>query len=640
MPDITNLLNTGDSAHRVDIAIVAEGYTAAEREQFLADARSFLENYLGQSNARLNAPFSSYLGFFNANALFFASAQSGTDQPNNNISVDTYFNATQHGSDGRLLYGDGNKVEQEVAKALASNAHELTIVLVNTPVYGGAGGSIAWASAGHSAASELALHETGHSFALLQDEYVDSVTAASFSLFDPGFLNSVHVTDSLNRIPWQDWLGYKDELGVVGTYVGGYYRATGVWRATQNSKMNTLGVPFSAPEKEAFAQKYYALIGDYLTVSSNIPGVYHPVTPNNDLFSYTWNATGKPALIGDGKWFDAVAAGVFTAGGKLNLTTIDNTGLIRKNLVATQQVESVSMTGSAVSITDANYIVAAKDSNAVLQFSDGSNHQIDLNNLQTEQRIYFNGGTGNDVLKVNANLLDSSHFNLNQINSGTVLLANDSGQNWAMHQIDTVQFQDFSVNLVIHANSATISAADLKSLEELYVAYFNRIPEADGLNYWINAYKGGMSLNSIGDAFYASAILFSDLTHYTDKMSNAEFINILYKNALGRVDGADAGGLAYWTGELAKGVSRGAMVHVILGTAHNFKGDKTWGWVADLLDNKAAVANKFAVEWGLNYSTEQANILNGMEIAKLITPFSIAEAIKLIGLTEGQIQFV
>jgi hypothetical protein len=44
-------------------------------------------------------------------------------------------------------------------------------------------------------------------------------------------------------------------------------------------------------------------------------------------------------------------------------------------------------------------------------------------------------------------------------------------------------------------------------------------------------------------------------------------------------------------------------VSTILSSAHTYKGDATWGWVPDLLDNKISVANQFAVTWGLNYNT-------------------------------------
>lgn len=641
MPEIIPILNTGDSAKRVDIVIVAEGYTQAERDKFVNDANTFITTFLGADNARLNAPFSTYKGFFNATALFFASAQSGTDQPNNNVEVNTYFNATQHGSDGRLLYGDGNKVELEIQKVLAANAHELTIVLVNTPLYGGAGGSIAWASAGNRLASELALHEIGHSFADLQDEYVDSVVAKDFPLTATAFRASPHVTDSLSRIPWQDWMGYVDgELGVVGTYEGGYYRSTGVWRATQSSKMLYLDVPFNAPEKEAFALKYYQAIGDYLSVTSSVPGIYTPVTPNQALFSYTWKLAGN-VLSTDtqGKVFDAYANGAYSAGTGLSLSTLDNTGTIRKDLISTQQVETINMSSSVKQITPLSYIASASDANQVLRFADGDN-VIEIQNPQTASKIYFDGGAGQDVLKFSTALNTISKLYVDRLESGTYLLGMQQPATWAVRNIENVQFQDFSINLNIHQNASSIAKSSLTSLEDLYVAFFNRIPDADGLNYWIDQYKAGKSLTSIGDLFYEAALHFSDLTGYSVGMAPENFVNIVYKNVLGRADGADAEGLSYWSGQLRSGKdTAGSLVYSILNSAHGFKDDPTWGWVANLLDNKAAVADKFAVDWGLNYLNSETSISQGMAIAKLVTATDTQAALTLIGLAEGQVIF-
>ncbi|TXI95388.1 MAG: DUF4214 domain-containing protein [Burkholderiaceae bacterium] len=641
MPDIIPLLNTGSSANRVDIAIVAEGYTQAERDKFIADANTFLKTFLGSENARLNSPFSNYNGFFNANALFFASAQSGTDVPNNNTYVNTYFNATQHGSDGRLLYGDSGTVVVEVGKALPANAHELIIVLVNTPLYGGAGGEIAWASAGNSSASELALHEIGHSFAGLQDEYVDSVVAASFPLDASDFLNSAHVTDSLNRIPWSAWMGYNDgELGVIGTYQGGYYRSSGVWRATQNSKMLSLNVPFSAPEKEAFALTYYKVMGDYLSVTSNIPGIYQPVTPNNMLFNFAWSASGKATVNTNGSFFDAYAAGLMSGTSSISLTTTDNTGLIRKNLSSTQQKETIVFNSAIKQISEANYTISNSENGAILQFDTGNN-VISFAALNSAQKLYIDGGSGVDSLKLPTKLVDAQHFSIAQMASGTLILGENLGLSMASHQVESIQFQDFTVNPEIHQNAKGLSKENLKSLEDLYVAYFNRIPEADGLNYWISQMKSGMSLDQIGNAFYAAAIQFPDITGYRDGMSSADFVSIIYKNALGRKDGADPEGLSYWTTQLDSGKeSKGSMVKTILASAHSFKGDATWGWVADLLDNKVIVANQFAVQWGLGYSSNEASIVNGIKIAQLVTSTDVSAALQLIGIADGQIQFI
>ena len=643
MADIIELLKTGDSANRVDIVIVAEGYTAAERDKFIADAQKFLKNFLGQENAKLNAPFSNYDGFFNATALFFSSNQSGMDQPNNGITVDTYFNASQYLSDGRLLYGDSGKVQFEVSKAMSSNAQELVIVLVNTPIYGGAGGSVAWASAGNSAASELALHEIGHSYAGLQDEYVDTAVAASFPLDATAFLNSSHVTNSLSRIPWKDWVGFVDgDLGVVGAYEGGYYRSNGVWRATQNSKMLTLGKAFSAPEKEAFALKYYVDIGDYLSVTSSIPGIYQPATPNNNVFTFTWKVDGKTISTNEGNIFDAYAnaKGIYSLGSQLSLTTIDSTGLIRKNILSTQQIETIKITDTVLKLIDVNYSFVVNDNGKIIQFND-ANNILKLDDLIGSQKLYIDGGAGSDILQLNASLISSSNIQIKKIDDSTFLIGTQGTTKWAVHQVETLVFKDFTVNLSIAKNAASISQKALNDLSELYVAYFNRIPEADGLDYWITQFKNGMSLTQIGDAFFIAAQDYSSLTGYTSTMSNTEFINVIYKNSLGRAEGADIAGLQYWLKELNDGtMTKGSMVHAVLVGAHERNGENPERSLeANLLDNKIIVANKFAVEWGLNYLTPEQSIVKGMQIAALVTPNDIQSAINLIGIHDGQIIF-
>jgi len=639
MADVTTLLNTGPSKSRVDIVFVAEGYTAAERDKFLADAKNFLNNMLGDANTRLNAPFSVYKNLFNASAIFVASAQSGTDQPNNNISVNTYFDATQHGSDGRLLYGDFGKVTTFVSGAVASDAHELTVVLVNTTLYGGAGGSIAWASAGNISSAEVVLHEIGHSYAGLQDEYVDTSIASNYPLTDPGFLASPHVTDSLSRIPWSDWIGYKDgELGVVGTYQGGYYRDTGIWRATQDSKMNHLNKPFSAPEKEAFALKYYQSIGDYLSLSTTIPGIYQPVVPDGSLLGFTWKINGTTVNTSDKNYFDAYATGAYKTGASMSLTTIDSTGYIRKNLSTTQQVENATLDKAVINVSGVSTVLTG--SNSIVQL-DASNNTISLSTPDTTRFDYIDGGAGTDILQVNGSLSKGSIYFINEITGSTVLLGYQSNAYWATHNVEKIQFSDYIVNTTVYDNAHTIKTSDLQSLEELYVAYFNRVPDADGLDYWVTQYKSGMSFKQIGDAFFLAAAQYPAQTGYSANLSNTDFINTIYKNAMGRTAGADSAGLQYWLNELNTGLqSRGSMVTAVLAGARAYKGDATWGWVVDLLDNKIKVANQFAVEWGLNFLTPEASITNGIAIASAVTATDINAAIALIGISNGQIHFI
>ena len=62
---------------------------------------------------------------------------------------------------------------------------------------------------------------------------------------------------------------------------------------------------------------------------------------------------------------------------------------------------------------------------------------------------------------------------------------------------DVLKFSDKTINLHIGEKAQSISANELRDLLDLYIAFFNRVPDADGLAYWIDQYKAGMSLENI-----------------------------------------------------------------------------------------------------------------------------------------------
>lgn len=630
MPDLTSLKRSGDSSQRVDIVFLAEGYSAAEREQFLADAKLFLEAMFSASNARLNSPFSLYQNFFNAQALFVASAQSGMDRPSRGLYVDTAFDASQYGGDGRCLYGDEDKAIDYVNANVAENARDIVIVLVNTKLYGGAGGKVAWVSAQNYAASEIVLHEIGHSYAGLQDEYADSAMLKNFPLNDALFQKSVHVTDDLSQIPWSAWLGYQDgELGSVGMYEGGYYRETGVWRATSTSKMKELDQPFNAPEKEAFALHYYADIGDYLNLQTSIPGLFFAQTPDASLLSFEWTSANSISLQKAGAYLDAFALQVNNL--SVTVTTIDNTGLIRTGLQQTQESESAYLQYGIVKIAQTDYRI--ETGSVVYQFSGADNH-IQIAPAQLKTALYIDTGLGQDQVQIAANLRDFSHGALQKISSGSLVFSQSDQALWAFRSVEKIQFQDYSINTQIYDNAKTISSEQLSELIDLYLVFFNRIPDADGLNYWINQFKQGQSLQQIAQSFESVGAV------NAKSLSNVDFVQMLYTNVLGRKDGADAAGLNYWLEQLQHAnMSKISIVETMLNSAYQMKGDANWGWVADLLNNKHQVAYQFAVEWGLNFTNAATAVSQLNAITNSITANDVSTAIQLIGLSDMQIEF-
>lgn len=259
------------------------------------------------------------------------------------------------------------------------------------------------------------------------------------------------------------------------------------------------------------------------------------------------------------------------------------------------------------------------------------------------------GSTGNDTLTGNAgnDTLDGgtgtntadysgtrSHYTVTKTPTG-YLVTDNSGSDGTdtLSNIGQLKFSDMTANLTMQAKAAAAPQADVQRLTELYVAFFNRVPDADGLAYWIDQMSGGQSVPQIAESFYNAGVQYSTLTGFSATMSNQDFINVVYKNVLGRTAGADQGGLDYWNGELTSGrASHGSLVSDILSSAHTFKTDPTYSWVADLLDNKISVANKFAVELGLTYNTASDSITHGMAIAAAVTSSSTVDAIALIGI--------
>ncbi len=199
-----------------------------------------------------------------------------------------------------------------------------------------------------------------------------------------------------------------------------------------------------------------------------------------------------------------------------------------------------------------------------------------------------------------------------------------------------LQFSDMSMNLVVAQNAKTIASKDLDSLIDLYIAFFNRAPDADGLNYWVDNIKKGASLDQIAANFYQAALAYPTQTGYSATMSDEDFVRIIYKNVLGR-NGATAptdGEVNYWADDIRKGSPRSKLINTMLVSARTFTNDKEWGWVTTLLNNKVAVGKYFAIEQGLNYNTPEDSITNTKKMVELITPTDVEAAKKTLALSE------
>ncbi len=253
--DFVTLVNNGSSSNRVDLVFIGDGYTAGEIATTYSNHVSSMVSYLFGNASN---PLSRYASYFNVHRVNVISNQSGADIPQSGITRDTALNATYRydGTTDRLLYFNASLANAAVNTALVGTGIDVNmrVGIVNESVYGGGGGQWAVYAGGNSLAPEIAVHELGHSFAQLADEYFSPGT---YSGPEPSAAN---VTTSPATGKWDRWLDYNDpnsNIGPIGYYEGGQYVSNGIYRPSLDSIMRNLNRPFDAVGREALIRSIY-----------------------------------------------------------------------------------------------------------------------------------------------------------------------------------------------------------------------------------------------------------------------------------------------------------------------------------------------------------------------------------------------
>jgi hypothetical protein len=200
------------------------------------------------------------------------------------------------------------------ADSLPATQRDLLLVLVNDPEYGGSGGAIAVAST-HPAVVELVLHELGHSFGLLADEYGGPPPPPCDASVEPPEPNATKETVRA-LIKWAVWIDPSTPIptlttapGLPGLYEGAKYCDQGLFRPTYNSKMRSLGVPFEQINGEQLIKRTYNWVSPIdesspaatdLTVVRGRTQQFGVVTPapQTHALAVTWFVDGQPEGTG------------------------------------------------------------------------------------------------------------------------------------------------------------------------------------------------------------------------------------------------------------------------------------------------------------------------------------------------------
>jgi hypothetical protein len=241
----TKIYGNGNPNKSVDLAFIAEGYKADEMGKFRDDVKKMADYLFAE------APFTDYRDKFNIWAVESISQDSGTDVPGEHIYVNTAVNSSFYTFDiDRYLTTQDIKSVNDFAAAVP---HDYIIILINSTRYGGGGvyNYYVGTTTGHLLSPKVFIHEFGHGFAGLGDEYYSSSVAydefypLNVEPWEPNLTTMVNFGSK-----WKDMIAKDTPVptpteekydNVTGLFEGGGYSAKGIFRPELDCRMKSNG---------------------------------------------------------------------------------------------------------------------------------------------------------------------------------------------------------------------------------------------------------------------------------------------------------------------------------------------------------------------------------------------------------------
>lgn len=238
---VSKVVDNGASDKNVDIVFIAEGYTKDEQDKFISDIKR-LTDYLFSF-----PPYDKLKGKFNIWAVEAISEQSGCDNPRGDVwaktAVSSSFNTFN--IDRYLESYDVKSIRDYAANA----PYDQIYVLVNSDKYGGGGifNHFSLTTVDHALSKQVFIHEFGHAFAGLADEYYSSEVAYVdfFNLKIEPWQPNITTLVNFDK-KWKSLLDKDTPIPTpatdtlkIGVYEGGGYMAKGIYRPAINCRMKT-----------------------------------------------------------------------------------------------------------------------------------------------------------------------------------------------------------------------------------------------------------------------------------------------------------------------------------------------------------------------------------------------------------------
>ena len=273
---VTKIVDHGPDNARWNLVIMGDGYQTGQLAQYHNDVQSFVTTLFA------TAPFGDLQSAINVHRVDVSSTDAGADDPTacggSGATARTYFDASFCNGGIRRLLEVNNTTALTVAANQVPQFH-MAMVVVNSSVYGGSGGSVATFSLA-AGANEIGLHEMGHTAFGFADEYeywAGCGVDADRNRHPATEPTEPNVTVNANRATnkWRDLVAASTAMptttnadctkcdpqanpvsaSTVGAFEGAHYYHCGAYRPQYTCRMRALSNPFCAVCQRVIRQK-------------------------------------------------------------------------------------------------------------------------------------------------------------------------------------------------------------------------------------------------------------------------------------------------------------------------------------------------------------------------------------------------
>lgn len=335
-PDGIALESAGPPENRVNYVIVGDGY---DEDDLSTTYVEHLQRMLDDRFTPEREPYLRYRRFVNICALRVASAQSGIGTEPGDTAFDGWGN-----DESRLGYINDDKVYAAIGERLPAEIEvDWTAVVLNGDRWWNSGGRIMVWSGGNPDAPGAAMHEGGHSFQQLADEYGGNCT---FSGEESRMRINVTMDPVNTAGKWSHWLDFVQDpgTGLQSTFEGAQYCDRGAYRPSQESVMNSLwrSPSFNSISLEQAVRIIYDIVEPFDVSLSTPEGttddlVIEARVVDPEVLKVDWSVDGELVAEDHGYRLDVGELGLSPGDHQVSARAYDDTEWVRGDRSALEQ---------------------------------------------------------------------------------------------------------------------------------------------------------------------------------------------------------------------------------------------------------------------------------------------------------------